>query len=67
MELVWFATQFVAPAALHRVNELMGSRNASYTVPELVDLARQSSLRGMQVTSGPLWLVLAGKKSAASF
>ncbi len=63
--LFWFATQFIAPAALHRINEPMSSRNASYTVQELVELAAQSRLPGGQVTSGPLWLVLAGKKSAA--
>ncbi len=61
--LLWFGTQFVVPAALHQVNEPMGSRNASYTVQELVDLSRQSRLCGGQVTAGPLWLVLAGKKS----
>jgi ubiquinone/menaquinone biosynthesis C-methylase UbiE len=36
--LIWFATQFIVPAALHRFNEPVGSRNASYTVHELVDL-----------------------------
>jgi ubiquinone/menaquinone biosynthesis C-methylase UbiE len=61
--LIWFATQFIVPAALHRVNEPMGSRNASYTVQETADLIRQSRLRGGQVTSGPIWIVLAGKKS----
>ena len=61
--LIWFATQFIVPAALHRVNEPMGSRNASYTVRELVDLAQQSRLRGGQVTAGPIWIVLVGKKS----
>ena len=63
--LIWFGTQFVVPAPLHRVNEPMGSRNASYTVQELVDLTRQSRLRGGQVTTGPLWIVLVGKKSIA--
>jgi ubiquinone/menaquinone biosynthesis C-methylase UbiE len=63
--LIWFATQFIVPAALHRVNEPMGSRNASYTVQELVDLTRQSRLRGGQVTTGPIWIILAGKKSVA--
>ena len=62
--MIWFATQFIVPAALHRVNEPMGSRNASYTVHELVDLARQSSLRGGQVTAGPMWIVLEGKKNS---
>jgi ubiquinone/menaquinone biosynthesis C-methylase UbiE len=63
--LIWFATQFIVPAALHRVNEPMGSRNASYTVQELVDLTRQSRLSGGQVTTGPIWIVLAGEKSVA--
>jgi ubiquinone/menaquinone biosynthesis C-methylase UbiE len=63
--LIWFATQFIVPAALHRVNEPMGSRNASYTVQELVNLTQQSRLRGGQVTTGPIWIVLAGKKSVA--
>jgi len=63
--LIWFATQFIVPAALHRFNEPMGSRNASYTVQELADLAQQSRLRGGQVTTGPIWIVLAGVKSFA--
>ncbi len=63
--LLWFATQFIVPAALHQVNEPMGSRNASYTVQELVHLARQSRLRGGQVTAGPIWIVLGGKKGIA--
>ncbi len=63
--LIWFATQFIVPAALHRLNEPMGSRNASYTVQELIDLSRQSKLHGGQATAGPAWIVLAGKKSTA--
>lgn len=63
--LIWFATQFIVPTALHRVNEPMSSRNASYTVQELADLIRQSRLRNGQVTTGPIWIVLAGKKSVA--
>jgi ubiquinone/menaquinone biosynthesis C-methylase UbiE len=63
--LIWFATQFIVPAAFHRVNEPMSSRNASYTVQELADLARQSRLRSGRVTTGPIWIVLAGKKSIA--
>jgi ubiquinone/menaquinone biosynthesis C-methylase UbiE len=62
--LIWFATQFIVPAALHRFNEPIGSRNASYTVQELVILTRQSKLQGGQVTSGPIWIVLTGSKSA---
>jgi ubiquinone/menaquinone biosynthesis C-methylase UbiE len=63
--LIWFATQFIVPAALHRVNEPLGSRNASYTVQELADLVRQSRLRSGKVISGPIWIVLEGKKSVA--
>jgi len=63
--LVWFATQFVVPAALHQANEPMGSRNASYTIQELADLARKSSLSGWHINSGPIWIILVGKKSAA--
>lgn len=62
--MLWFGTQFIVPGALHRLNEPMGSRNASYTVQEVVELTRQSKLRGGQVTDGPIWIVLAGKKSA---
>jgi ubiquinone/menaquinone biosynthesis C-methylase UbiE len=60
--LIWFATQFVVPAALHQINEPMGSRNASYTAQELADLTRKSPLSGGQVSSGPLWIALMGKK-----
>ena len=63
--LIRFATQFIVPAALHRVNKPMGSRNASYTVQELADLARQSRLRSGRVTTGPRWIVFAGIKSIA--
>ena len=62
--LIWFATQFIVPGALHRFNEPMGSRNASYTVQELAELSRQSRLGGGQVTTGPIWIVLAGVKNA---
>jgi hypothetical protein len=40
----------------------MGSRNASYTVQEMTDLTLQSRLRGGHVTTGPIWIVLAGIK-----
>jgi ubiquinone/menaquinone biosynthesis C-methylase UbiE len=61
--LIWFGTQFVVPASLLQVNEPMSSRNASYAVQELADLARQSRLCGGKVTAGPIWLVLEGKKN----
>jgi ubiquinone/menaquinone biosynthesis C-methylase UbiE len=64
--MFWFSTQFAVPAVLHQVNEPMASRNASYTVQELIDLAQQSGLGVGQVTTGPIWIVLQGKKSVAS-
>ena len=60
--LIWFVTQFVVPAALHRINEPMNSRNAAYTPQEVAALARQSHLSGGRVTAGPLWVTLEGKK-----
>ena len=61
--LFWVATQFIVPAALGRVNEPMGSRNAAYTPLELGRLAGDSTLRGWEVRAGPLWVILEGHKS----
>ncbi len=61
--LLWAATQFIAPAALGRINEPMGSRNAAYTPLELGRLASDSTLHGWEVTAGPLWVILQGRKS----
>lgn len=61
--LLWAATQFIVPAALHRINEPMGSRNAAYTPRELAVLAMRSKLSGWQVALGPLWVILEGRKS----
>lgn len=63
--IFWAATQFIVPAALHHINEPMGSRNAAYTAEELAELAQRSALRGWQVTAGPLWVILEGRKPAA--
>jgi ubiquinone/menaquinone biosynthesis C-methylase UbiE len=59
--LVWTATQFVVPAALHRINEPMGSRNAAYTPEEVKALAERSRLSGWQVSAGPMWVALEGR------
>jgi len=56
--LLWFATHVVVPAALRRVNEPLGSRNAAYTPQEAARLAEQSRLSGWHVTRGPLWLTI---------
>ncbi len=63
--MFWFATQIVVPAALHQVNEPMGSRNASYTPGEAAALLKQSRLAGGQVTPGPAWIILEGRKPQA--
>ncbi len=64
--LIWFATQFVVPGALHLANEPMNSRNAAYTPHEAAALARQSRLSGGRVTAGPLWVVLEGTPATAT-
>jgi ubiquinone/menaquinone biosynthesis C-methylase UbiE len=64
--LLWFATRFVVPPALRRVNEPLGSRDAAYTFHEAVQLAQQSRLTGGRVTRGPLWLTIEGTHSGAS-
>ena len=56
--LLWFVTHVVAPAALRRVNEPLGSRNAAYTPQEAAQLAEQSRLSSWCVTRGPLWLTI---------
>jgi ubiquinone/menaquinone biosynthesis C-methylase UbiE len=58
--LLWFATHVVVPAALRRVNEPLGSRNAAYTPQEAARLAEQSRLSGWRITRGPLWLTIEG-------
>jgi ubiquinone/menaquinone biosynthesis C-methylase UbiE len=62
--LLWFATHVIVPAALHRVNEPLSSRNAAYTPQEAALLAEQSRLIGWRVTCGPLWLIIEGKTLA---
>lgn len=63
--LLWFATRFVVPMALRRVNEPLGSRDAAYTPEEAAQLAGQSRLTGWRVTRGPLWLTIEGITTAA--
>ena len=64
--LIWFATRFVVPPALRRVNEPLGSRDAAYTLHEAVHLAEQSRLTGWRVTRSPLWITIEGTHSGAS-
>jgi ubiquinone/menaquinone biosynthesis C-methylase UbiE len=61
--LLWFATRFVVPRAIRRINEPLGSRDAAYTPEEAKQLAERSRLLGWQVTRGPLWLTIEGKKT----
>ena len=60
--LLWSVTNFIVPAALYRINEPLGSRDAAYTPEEAAQLADRSSLRGWQITPGPLWLTIEGIK-----
>jgi ubiquinone/menaquinone biosynthesis C-methylase UbiE len=60
--LLWFATRFVVPVALRRVNEPLASRNAAYTPQEAARLAKQSRLSGWRITRCPLWLTIEGTK-----
>jgi ubiquinone/menaquinone biosynthesis C-methylase UbiE len=64
--LMWFATHFVVPSALRRVNEPLGSRDAAYTPREAAHLAEQSRLTGWRVSRGPLWLAIEGTKGDVS-
>jgi ubiquinone/menaquinone biosynthesis C-methylase UbiE len=58
--LLWFATRFVVPPALRRVNEPLASRDAAFSPCEAADLASRSALIGWRVTGGPLWLTIEG-------
>jgi len=58
--LLWFVTRVVGPAALGRMNEPLGSRNAAYTPHEAARLVEQSRLNGWRITRGPLWLSIEG-------
>jgi ubiquinone/menaquinone biosynthesis C-methylase UbiE len=58
--LFWFVTRYVAPQALRRVNEPLGSRDAAFTLHEALRLAEKSRLTGWRVTQGPLWLTIEG-------
>ncbi len=60
--LLWFATRFLMPSALRRVNEPLASRDAAYTPQEATQLARESQLSDWHVTQGPLWLTIEGRK-----
>jgi ubiquinone/menaquinone biosynthesis C-methylase UbiE len=67
---LWFATTYVVPLALQRVNEPLSSRDASYTPQEAAHLVEQSGLAasaalttgGWRIAAGPLWLIVEGIK-----
>jgi len=59
---LWFVTHCIVPAALRRVGEPLGSRNASYTPREAAWLVGRSRLGGWRVTAGPLWLTIESLK-----
>ena len=61
---LWFASHVVVPSALRRANEPLASRDVSYTLAEAAKLARESRLTDWQVTAGPLWLTVEGRRIA---
>jgi ubiquinone/menaquinone biosynthesis C-methylase UbiE len=64
--LLWFATRCVVPTTLRQVNEPLGSRDASFTAQEAAELAGRSRLTRWDVTQGPLWLTVGGRKRAGN-
>ena len=60
--LIWFVTRFIVPPSLRRVGEPLGSRNAAYDPYEAAKLAQSSQLTGWHIISGPLWLLIEGRK-----
>ncbi len=58
--LLWFATRFIVPPALRRVNEPLGSRDAAYAAHEVQELVMKSRLSGWHLITGPLWIVIEG-------
>jgi hypothetical protein len=52
------------PAALRRVGEPLGSRNAAYTPDEAAALCQASRLTGWRVARGPFWLSIEGTNGA---
>lgn len=59
--VVWFASRFVVPDALRRINEPLASRDAAYTPEEAARLAQASRLTGWRVARGPIWLSIEGR------
>ena len=64
--LPWFATHFVVPPAIRKMNEPLASRDAAYTPAEVAQVARASRLTGWRVTPRPLWLVIESARKATS-
>jgi ubiquinone/menaquinone biosynthesis C-methylase UbiE len=60
--LFWFVTRYIAPSALRRVNEPLGSRNAAYTPEEAKRLIWRSQLSGGHLNAGPFWFSIEGIK-----
>lgn len=61
--ILWFATRFIVPRPLRRINEPLSSCHAAYTLKEAAELARRSSLTGWRIVPGPLWLFLEGRRA----
>ena len=59
---IWLVTRCVVPPALRRAGEPLGSRNAAYDPYEAARLVQTSHLTGWRITTGPLWLLIEGRK-----
>jgi ubiquinone/menaquinone biosynthesis C-methylase UbiE len=60
--LMLFATSFVMPAAMRKINEPLGSVLASYTPLEIKELFARSPFKEYKVHGGPAWMIIWGWK-----
>jgi ubiquinone/menaquinone biosynthesis C-methylase UbiE len=60
---LWIATHFIVPPSLRRAGEPMGSLLSAYTKEEVLTLLHRSKLGAFcQVTTGPFWLLIKGRR-----
>jgi ubiquinone/menaquinone biosynthesis C-methylase UbiE len=60
--LMKFATSIVMPAAMRKINEPLGSVQASYTPLEIKELFARSPFTEYKVHGGPAWMIIWGRK-----
>ena len=62
--LLRFVQRFVAPAALQRVNEPLGSLLSSYTLAEVESLFARSPFNEWRIEGGPAWVYAWARKGS---